>query len=368
MHYHIILTEICNLKCKYCYEKSMQEFDNGLGEKWDYDEETPFDSEIPVEKLKKFLKPEDTLIFYGGEPLVKADKIREIIDNVRCKFAIQTNGVLLRRLSPEYLKKIDKMLISIDGTRERTDSSRGDGIYDLVIKNLKWLRSEGYNGEIVARMTISFPDIYEQVMHLVSLIDEGIFNSIHWQIDAGFYKFDFDKAAFTKFVDEYNNEINKLLEWWVGKIRIGKVYRLYPFIGILNRLSGQDATSGLPCGSGYSNFTFNTSGKISACPIMNSVKNFYCGSIDEGIKKEIHVTDEKCTKCNYFKICGGRCLYWRDAKLWPVEGNELICKTIKFLIDSISSRMEEILKNESSGIVSSKDFKYEKYFGPEIIP
>ncbi|MBU3912936.1 MAG: radical SAM protein [Nanoarchaeota archaeon] len=27
MHFHIILTEKCNSQCKYCYEKSMKEFD-----------------------------------------------------------------------------------------------------------------------------------------------------------------------------------------------------------------------------------------------------------------------------------------------------------------------------------------------------
>jgi putative peptide-modifying radical SAM enzyme len=346
----------------------MQEFDNGLGEKWDYDESTPFDSTIPLGKLKSFLKPDDTLIFYGGEPFVKSDRIKEIIDNVNCKFAIQTNGVLLKRLPINYIKKIDKMLISIDGDKARTDSNRGNGVYDLVIKNLRELRSSGYTGEIVARMTVSAPDLFEQVRYLADLIDQGIFSSIHWQIDAGFYKFDFDEEKFKKFVSMYNSSIDKLLRWWVEKIRDGKVYRLYPFIGILNRLAGRDFETGLPCGSGYRNFTFNTLGKLSACPIMNSVKNFYCGSIDEGIKKDIHVTDEKCTKCNYFKICGGRCLYWRDAKLWPPEGDEAICTTIKFLIGSISQHSKEIAKLEGEGVVRWEDFDYEKYFGPEIIP
>ena len=105
MHYHIILTERCNSKCRYCYEKSMNEFDNGLDEKWSFDLETPADSVVNVLELKKFLKKQDTLIFYGGEPLVMIDKLKEIMDNVDCRFCMQTNGKLLNALPEKYLNK-----------------------------------------------------------------------------------------------------------------------------------------------------------------------------------------------------------------------------------------------------------------------
>jgi len=368
MQYHIILTERCNLKCKYCYEKSMQEFDNGLGEKWDYDEDTPFDSEVSIDKLKKFIKPEDRLIFYGGEPLVMVEKIKEIMDNLDCKFGIQTNGILLKRLPIEYIKRIDKMLVSIDGDSERTNFNRSKGVYEIVIKNLKELRSRGYSGEIVVRMTLLFPDLFKQVKHLISLIEEEIINSIHWQIDAGFYKFDFDKEKFSEFVKEYNKNISQLVNWWTNEIRNGKVYLIYPFLGIFNRIIGWDKETKLPCGSGYENFTVNTSGKLSSCPIMNSVKKFYCGDIEKGIEKEIHVQDDECEKCLNFKICGGRCLYWRDAKLWSPEGDKLICETIGYLINSIKEKVPEIENLLKKGIVKKEQFEYEKYFGPEIIP
>lgn len=363
MHYHIILTERCNLKCKYCYEKSMQEFDNGLDEKFDYDMRTPVDTEVNVEKLKKFLKKDDTLIFYGGEPLVKIDKIMEIMDNVNCRFAIQTNGIFLDKLPKEYLMKIGKMLISIDGDKIRTNENRGKGVYELVLRNLKKIRNENYKGEIVARMTIEKPDIEEQVKHILSL---KIFDSVHWQIDAGFYKFDFDKENFSQFVRDYNNSLTKLLNFWVDEIKKGNVLKIYPFLGVFDRVVGFDEDKVIPCGSGSKNFTINTKGDLSACPIMNSVKNFYCGDIEKGVTKEFHV--EECSNCGYLNICGGRCLYWHGAKLWPGVGDKLICDTIKHLINSIQEKKDEILDLIGKGIVKKEDFIYEKYFGPEIIP
>ena len=93
MHFHIILTELCNLKCKYCYEKSMDEFENGLDKKWNYDYNAPYESNVEIAKVKKFLEKDKdpVLIFYGGEPLMKLDKIKIFMDAIDAKFYIQSN-------------------------------------------------------------------------------------------------------------------------------------------------------------------------------------------------------------------------------------------------------------------------------------
>ncbi|MEA3414243.1 MAG: TIGR04084 family radical SAM/SPASM domain-containing protein [Nanoarchaeota archaeon] len=363
MHYHIILTERCNLKCKYCYEKSMNEFENGLEKKWKYDDNIPIDSEVPIKKLKKFLKSEDTLIFYGGEPLMKIDKIKQIIDNINCEFCIQSNGIFLNQLPFEYLQKIKKILLSIDGTQERNDSNRGIGKYEILLKNIKKIKEQGYKGEIIARMVITKPDLFEQVKHLLNL---ELFDSIHWQIDAEFYKNDYNKKEFTNFVEEYNKSLTKLINFWFEQLKKGTVLKLYPFLGIFNTLY-YNQKSKLQCGAGHANFTINTKGDLSACPIMNSVKNFYCGSIEKGITKEISIKNW-CKDCDYLDVCGGRCLYSNYAQLWPKEGHDLVCETIKHLIEEIKSKIPEIKQLIQRQIISEKDFEFEKYFGPEIIP
>ena len=40
------------------------------------------------------------------------------------KFYIQSNGLFLKTIPEKYLHRIDKMLISIDGNKERTDYNR----------------------------------------------------------------------------------------------------------------------------------------------------------------------------------------------------------------------------------------------------
>jgi radical SAM protein with 4Fe4S-binding SPASM domain len=160
--------------------------------------------------------------------------------------------------------------------------------------------------------------------------------------------------------------VSKLVDFWFKGIKNGRVLHLYPFLGVFETLY-YNKKEKLRCGAGYANYTITTKGDLSACPIMNSVKDFYCGDIESGPIKEIHCKRE-CLKCNVFHICGGRCLYSNYAQLWPKEGQDLICKTVKHLIKEIERVLPQIKNMIKKGVVKESDFKYEKYFGPEIIP
>lgn len=69
-----------------------------------------------------------------GEPLLEIEKIKEIIDKIHVPFRMQTNGKLLDKIPFNYLKKIDKILISLDGDKERTNFNRGEETYEKVMQ------------------------------------------------------------------------------------------------------------------------------------------------------------------------------------------------------------------------------------------
>jgi len=345
----------------------MQEFDNGLDKKFKFDFSSPESSEVDVLKLKRFLEkdPEAILVFYGGEPLLEIDKIKRIMDKIEVPFRIQTNGKLLHELPAKYVNRIGKILISIDGDKKRTDYNKGEGSYDIIMKNIHLIKKRGYNGEIIARMTISkFPDLYEQVLNLIQI---G-FKSIHWQLDAGFYKFDYDKEKFSKFVKEYNKSVTKLIDYWVDEMKNGRVIKIYPFLGIVDSILKGEKTK-LRCGAGYLGYAITTDGKIVACPIMNCIEDFIAGDLttEPMWLKKFDVTG-RCLLCDVKDLCGGRCLYWNQAQLWPTEGDDLICNSIKHLIKELQKKIVVIKDLINKEVIKESYFEYEKYFGPEIIP
>lgn len=370
MYFHVMLGVECNSQCRYCYHKSCEDFGNGLSKKFKIDFGMPPEIQYSVEDLKSFVEKDGkkhVLTFYGGEPLLHIPKIKGIMDAIPgVRYMMQTNGKLLHKFPSEYLNKFDLVLISIDGNREITDFNRGKGTYDLVIKNIDLIKKNGFKGELVARMVVDEHSMLsKQVKHL---IDVG-FTSVHWQLDAGFYGSDYRKRDFKGFSERYNQEIKQLVDAWVNEMSRGRVLKLYPFLGIFESLL-YGKTEKLRCGSGFANYTIAPNGKIAVCPIMHDFEDFQVGDIWESSPsglKEVSVGNF-CNDCDILGLCGGRCLYANQAKLWPKEGQDLICGTIRFLINAIKKKVPEVRGFLDQGHIKEGDLRYEKYTGPEIIP
>jgi sulfatase maturation enzyme AslB (radical SAM superfamily) len=102
---------------------------------------------------------------------------------------------------------------------------------------------------------------------------------------------------------------------------------------------------------------------------MNSIENFKAGDLHSNpLKLKKFDCLKECKNCSVYSLCGGRCLYWRKAKLWPKEGNDLICNSIKFYINEIKKQIPLIEDLIVKRKIKIQQFFYEDYFGPEIIP
>ncbi len=374
MHYYLALTSKCNLRCKYCYGKSCEDY-LSFDEEQNYDFSLPQDTNFKISELKQYSKHDKdfSLTFYGGEPLLQINKIKEIMDNIDCKtYMMQTNGILLDKLESKYLNKLHTILVSIDGTKDHTDERRGSGVYDTVIKNVNLIKQEGFKGEIIARMTVDETcDIYESVTHLYENPNFS-FSSIHWQIDAQFWKADYKDRDFKAWSNKYNLGIKKLVNWWLDKIKQNKsVPKLYPFIAIMQTLLNNEKVP-MRCGAGHSLLGIQTNGKVVACPITAGYKPLYMGDIKtstlDDIKNNFILPDGPCLKCSIKDICGGRCLYANKSMLWGQLGFEEVCDTIFYLVNGLQEIKPQIQKMIENKELKLEDFNYEKYNGTEIIP
>ena len=374
MFFHLILTTECNLQCRYCYGEACEDVDEDFSN-FEVDYSLPNKISYSLESLNRFCSkdPECVLTFYGGEPLLCVEEIKQIMDNVKAKlFMIQTNGMLLDRLEKEYVNRLHTILVSIDGDEALTDFYRGKGTFRKIIDNLKLIVQNGFEGELIARMTVmEQSDIYKQVRWLLKN-DEFSFSSVHWQLNAGFWKNDFERRDFKKWsATSYNPGVQRLTRFWVDNMEEnGQVQKLYPLLGIAQQLVINEKSSFLRCGGGWINYAIQTDGYIVPCPTMWGIKDYYLGHISKADPlqlQKVHM-GKPCLECDAFRLCGGRCLYAIVTKRWSREAYAHVCNTVRNLIEAVSDEMPRISRLLEIGRLKLADFEYMKYNGCEIIP
>ena len=376
MFFHVILTSYCNLQCKYCFGESLDDFDEEFGDDIEIDYDLPRNLSYDLKLLNNFCRqdPDCVLTFYGGEPLLQMDRLRQIMNKVTPKhFMMQTNGLLLDKLEPKYVNRFHTILVSIDGQEGLTDAYRGVGTYRKVIENLKLIKKNGFNGELIARMTVmEQTDIEKQVKYLLNNPDFS-FTSIHWQLNAGFWGNDYQRRNFEAWTKaNYIPGVERLVHFWVDQIQDrGMVLKLYPILGIANSLLHKEKKCLMRCGGGWINYAIQTDGYIIPCPTMWGMKEYYLGHIKDAdpLKLERVFVDEKpCVDCKKLDICGGRCLYTNITKRWSDDAYNKVCNTVEQLIKAVECEVPRIRRLISKGKVGIDDFDYVKYNGAEIIP
>ena len=358
MLFILYTTGRCNLSCRYCGGS----FSPSL---------VPWSIQYDKQLLKQLIGEGDVVAFYGGEPLLNLDFIKWAVDSLNAeRFVIQTNGLLLKLLDGETLRKLDTILVSIDGVEEVTDRWRGRGVYAKVIENVRGILSRGFRGDLVARMTVTEQsDIYRDVRHLLSL---KLFNHVHWQLnlvwtDRGNWR---DLWGWIR--GSYARGLRRLIEEWVESMYEGRVEGIAPFQGIVKRLLGEDRVNP-PCGSGANSFTILTNGRIIACPIAVSEKWAEVGRLGDTVREDLEnytpPIGEPCTSCSYFNICGGRCLYTHVERLWGEEGVKAVCEASKLIIDLLREKLPEIQKLLREEVIKRRDLFYPSYNNTvEIMP
>ena len=126
-------TSACNLKCTGCWAA---EYGNHMN--------------LTYEEMDDIVNQGVELgtyvyLFTGGEPLVrKKDIIRLCEAHPDCIFSTFTNGTLIDEAFAEEMIRVMNFVpaISIEGFEEATDSRRGDGTYQKIIRAMEILKAK----------------------------------------------------------------------------------------------------------------------------------------------------------------------------------------------------------------------------------
>ena len=179
-----IVTQDCQLRCKYCYLVGK----NNVGKMtWETAKSiADFLMSLPVVEDSVYFD------FIGGEPLLEIDLISKISDYIVYQlqlrnhpwansyhFRFTTNGLLyssdkVQRYITKYKDHLS-IQISLDGTKQKHDLNRvfvnGSGSYEKLLPNVQlWIKQ--FEEEATSFMVISHEDLpylSESVIHLIML-------------------------------------------------------------------------------------------------------------------------------------------------------------------------------------------------------
>ena len=333
----LVLTEACNMRCKYCFEKEGNYRNKYMSEK-------------TIEKaLMLFLKQpfeHFSINLFGGEPTLNNSALNKLIDILNetdksIEIDMTTNLFYINQNVMSRINELAKktnidfhICVSVMFNKELHNEDRidikGNGTYDKIIDNLEYCLKKYNNIRFSAHSVIS----KKNIKNISKIIDSAIeFKLTHQRLDKNSFAL-VSTASLNNSEDEYTKEELKYYyedyikrdkeQYGICKKYIEELY--FPITYSFDLLHNRELTV---CRAMKSEITIGTDGNISPCHRadmgsknisipkisygnimdMNSIEDVEknipkIDNIEDGKVKFIsELTEGDCTKCNFNSMC-----------------------------------------------------------------
>lgn len=308
----LFLDHACNLHCRYCY--------NG----------PQFSRPMPSEVARKavdfgFEQAGDGFLlvsFFGGEPLLRVDRMEEVIAYARAAaarrgrsvfFALSTNGTLLDERSLKLIKaNAIRVQLSFDGSRHAQDANRrflnNVSTFHRVSVALKRLVADGMQPRVVAvvdpRNARWLVESYESLLALGA-------RNVYFVPDL---TADWTEAA----QHTLEKSLAALADRWAAGFREKgeAAARLDPFHGKVVAQLMRGTKAPLRCAYGHREFAISPRGRIYPCDRMVKRDDSVClGDLESGLDRARQqkllerrdAVEPECAQCEVRERCQNRC-------------------------------------------------------------
>jgi len=307
---YLTLTDLCNLKCVYCYATERKKNKNVSFETW-----RKYVSDI----INFANKP--TFTFTGGEPLTLSYTLdlAAYIKEHGCECLLLTNGTLIN--TEEKADKIatlfDMVKISLDTDDETISKElRGTGIVEKVKNAYNLLSARKCNVQIMATVT-------SKTCHDTASFAERF--NVQFQ---PLYR-DMGRAR--------NSEDLSITgeKYYDALTKNGKFTLLHQYRNTIHNFRNKPCKR---CAMANEELSIDASGNVYPCHMLH-YDNFICGNLNKEKISEIYrnsaVLNElrtvnvdtipKCKNCIYRNICGGACRARVDIVKHGIKGDDDFC-------------------------------------------
>ena len=336
----LIVTERCDLSCVYCYEH------NKTAKQMDF--ETA--KQIIDKELVDLDKYEYSIEFFGGEPFLNFELIKQVVDYVlnnyygRYYFFATTNGTQVHGEVQEWLKKYRFAFtagLSLDGNKIAHDLNRSNSFDKIDLDFFLELYPEQ-----TVKMTISELSLPHLADSIRFLTEKGFLISCNLA-----YMVDWLSPKNAQVLTE---QLEKLIEYYLENPNVPKCNMMdFPIELLAHPLSDKSVVNKY-CGCGTHMMCYDMEGDCYPCQLFSKLS-----ANEKAIKSEDFVINEQlkidnfpseCKVCYFQRICQyclgsnylstndiykidmDRCKLYKlifkaNAKLKALEWERGICKT-----------------------------------------
>lgn len=354
----LILTDQCNLRCSYCFEK-----DKNPHNMSDETALTAVDFLMEESGTTKNI----TLLFFGGEPLLRFDLMQKIwsyaskrADELGKKITwdMTTNGTLMTEEKAKWLRDHGvKYLLSMDGGKEDHDRYRkyanGRGSFDVIAKQLRVMkRYQPWMGAKISVTPESARNLCKSMQELHGLgINQFILGYAHglpWTLDD---------------LHGYEQTMYEVCELYLKKKYNKEYFRLTLFEEGEPGESTSQCSFG--CGAGRGRFCVDSYGDIYGCSKLATITGMNNGVLPYGNvfqgftrihnRAQFLITEigprDKCANCEFKEVCGGGCPavnYKATGSIY--DPDDLGCRIV-----FINQRVHEYMRRRTQEVFGNND-------------
>lgn len=320
--FKMVITTLCNLKCKYCLiKRNIEQRCNIAGH-------------LELKTAKKLLSffweacqkspsSKRTLMLYGGEPLLNVEVLKYVIlasrqaetnlhTNGPLEIILETNGILVTKDIAKFLKDNDVFcIVSIDGLSKIHNYYRpkidGSNSWKDSIRGYNTLRNEGVKTVISSVFSSKFAQNCEEaITYLIKEFNpESIGLNLYHVVENNKIKDDKTLELIPQYIKAWDIASSKGL--YIEHI----MRRIRPLVNLKIRTVDCQA-----CGH---RLVSDEIGRIGICEgllgkskyfkFRNKIEELYRDEVFISWSKRTPLTMKNCHACIAQGVCGGGCVY-----------------------------------------------------------
>ncbi len=357
LYIHLSVTGRCQARCQGCINVAFNAAadDSSARNKAPFKDTDPArDARCIVNLIKENACETVTVCLYGGEPLLAADKMQILIENISAaglpntvRYMLYTNGELLGKsvaTHPEMMRSIWLYSVSIDGTREQHERiRRGTSLARIhsglaAIKNIK-------QGQILMWSTLredqSLLDCFNEFSYLH---DRGLVDQFFWHWVESASPF----LALSRYAAAYEKDLRHIMDVYVARLKTGTLLPITHINELVLYLLTGKRRKSTACGVELARNYDIVDGRINSCadlPPQYSIGTIAADGTPTITPHDLTwLTDYKndlgCRKCGVHAYCGGRCPV--QAVTGSMERLRQYCQLMRLHVATVNDYVDEI--------------------------